>query len=76
LELKKIMAIEREIDQLAPLHHLGTLCLDMQELKSSLKSEATAWKNQFAENLHKGASRDLKVRVVETGHSPNSWDLT
>ena len=40
---------------------MGALSLDTQPLKYSLKSEAASWKAQFAKNLHKKGSEDLKV---------------
>lgn len=59
-ELKKYMAIEQEIAQVAPLHTIGSLALETQPLKYSLKSEAASWKAQYAKNLHKQGSEDLK----------------
>ena len=50
------------IGLITPVHNIGALSLDTQPLKYSLKSEAVAWKNQFAKNLHKKGSEDLKVR--------------
>lgn len=43
------------------MHNIGALCLDTQPLKYSLKSEAASWKAQFAKNLHKKGSEDLRV---------------
>ncbi len=43
------------------MHNIGALSLDTQPLKYSLKSEAASWKAQFAKNLHKKGSDDLKV---------------
>ena len=59
-ELKKYMAVEQEITQVAPLHNIGSLALETQPLKYSLKSEAASWKAQYAKNLHKQGSEDLK----------------
>jgi len=60
-ELKKYMAIETEVNAIASIHNIGALSLDTQPLKSSLKSEAASWKAQFAQNLHKQCSEDLKA---------------
>lgn len=54
------MAVEQEISQVAPLHNIGSLALETQPLKYSLKSEAASWKAQYAKNLHKQGSEDLK----------------
>ena len=60
-ELKKYMAIEQEISQVAPMHNIGSLALETQPLKYSLKSEAASWKAQYAKNLHKQGSEELKT---------------
>lgn len=60
-ELKKYMAVEQEISQVAPMHNIGSLALETQPLKYSLKSEAASWKAQYAKNLHKQGSEDLKA---------------
>ena len=39
----------------------GSLSLDTAPLKSSLRSEAASWKAQFAQNLHRQCSEDLKA---------------
>jgi dynein heavy chain, axonemal len=59
-ELKKYMHIETEITNIASVHNIGALSLETMPLKSSLKSEAASWKAQFAQNLHKQCSEDLK----------------
>lgn len=60
-ELKKYMAIEQEISQVPPMHNIGSLALETQPLKYSLKSEAASWKAQYAKNLHKQGSEELKA---------------
>ena len=62
-ELRKYMAMEVDISQIAPVHCIGSLSLETQPLKYSLKSEAASWKAQFAKNLHKQGSEDLKVGI-------------
>lgn len=59
-ELKKYMAIEIDINNISTVHNIGALSLETTPLKSSLKSEAASWKAQFAHNLHKQGSEDLK----------------
>ena len=55
------MAVENEIGQIAAVHQIGSLSLETGPLRASLKSEAASWKAQFARNLHKQGSDDLKV---------------
>ena len=55
------MAVEQEISQVAPMHNIGSLALETQPLKYSLKSEAASWKAQYAKNLHKQGSEELKT---------------
>ena len=59
-ELKKYMAIEREIATIAPVHNIGCMSLETQPMKYSLKAEAGSWKAQFARNLHLQGFEDLK----------------
>lgn len=59
-ELQKYMAIQNEVDQLQNTHTLGSLCLETQPLKHSLKSEAASWKARFSKNLHEKGEEDLK----------------
>ncbi|PNH08753.1 Dynein gamma chain, flagellar outer arm [Tetrabaena socialis] len=60
-ELKKYMAIENEVAGIASVNNIGALSLETMPLKSSLKAEAVSWKTQFAQNLHKQCSDDLKA---------------
>lgn len=60
-QLKRLMAIEQDISLITPVHNIGALSLETQPLKYSLKSEAAAWKAQYAKNLHKKGYDDLKV---------------
>lgn len=55
------MAIETEISAIASVHNIGALSLETMPLKTALKSEAASWKAQFAQNLHKQCSEDLKA---------------
>ena len=59
-ELQKYMAIQNEVDGLQDTHSLGSLCLETQPLKHSLKSEAASWKARFSKNLHEKGEEDLK----------------
>jgi dynein heavy chain len=60
-ELKKYMAIENDVNGIAGVHNIGALSLETLPLKTSLKNEAGSWKAQFAQNLHKQCSEDLKA---------------
>eukprot|EP00762_Andalucia_godoyi_P000483 ANDGO_03248.mRNA.1 Dynein gamma chain len=59
-ELKKYMAIEQQIVAINPSHTIGSLTLQTQPLKNAFKSEAAAWKAQYAKNLHAQAKQDLE----------------
>ena len=59
-ELKKYMAIEDEIQRIAPVHNIGAMSLETQPMKYSLKAEAAAWKKQFAKNLHIAGEEQLQ----------------
>ena len=48
---------------IVPLSNIGCLCVETAPLKASLRAEATAWKTQFAKNLHKQGFTDLTVRL-------------
>eukprot|EP00230_Micromonas_polaris_P000498 CAMPEP_0119208236 /NCGR_PEP_ID=MMETSP1327-20130426/486_1 /TAXON_ID=38833 /ORGANISM="Micromonas pusilla, Strain RCC2306" /LENGTH=4554 /DNA_ID=CAMNT_0007204705 /DNA_START=159 /DNA_END=13823 /DNA_ORIENTATION=- len=61
LELRKYMAIEEDITQIAPVHNIGAMSLETAPLKNSLKSEASTWKTQFAKNLHKQGKERLRA---------------
>lgn len=69
-ELKKYMAIETEVSGIPAVHNIGALSLETMPLKSSLKSEAVSWKTQFAQNLHKQCSDDLRAfdNYIRCGH--------
>lgn len=60
-ELKKYMAIETEVTMINGVNNIGALSLETMPLKNSLKAEAVSWKTQFAQNLHKQCSDDLKA---------------
>jgi hypothetical protein len=45
----------------APCPCPGSLSLETAPLKNSLRSEAASWKAQFAQNLHRQCSEDLKA---------------
>ena len=60
------MAIEQDISTIAQLHNIGSLSLETQPLKYSLKSEASSWKAQFAKNLHRQARRSSLSKLSRT----------
>lgn len=62
-ELKKYVDLEREIAHIAPVHNIGALSLETAPLKYSLRSECSAWKGLYGENLHQQA-RGSRNRFV------------
>jgi len=60
-ELRKYMAAEQDVVAIAAKYNAGSLALDAQPLKHSLRSEAASWKAQFARNLHKQGVQNLKA---------------
>ena len=55
------MSTEQAVTAINPKHTLGSLLMDAQPAKHSLRSEAAAWKAQFARNLHKQGLQNLKA---------------
>ena len=51
--------VENEIERIPERHVIGALSLDTAPLKMSLKREAAAWKNQYSQNLHNEAKKEL-----------------
>ena len=70
LELKRYVDVEAEITKIAPVHNIGALSLETGPLKSSLMSEANAWKAQYAQNLHRQARTELD-RISQWLHDMN-----
>lgn len=60
-KLHEYMDMETEVSIMSPFHIIGCLQMDTKPLKYSLKSEAASWKGQFAKNLQKKGSDDLKA---------------
>lgn len=54
-ELRKYMDLENEIIHVPPKHLIGCIALESSPVKDSLRSEAVAWRFQFAHNLHEQA---------------------
>ena len=50
-ELHKYVAIEAQIQKIAPVHNIGALSLETAPLKYSLRSEAHAWKALFGNKV-------------------------
>lgn len=63
-ELRKYMAVEASVAAITARHSLGSLLMDAQPAKHSLRSEAAVWKAQFARNLHKQGLHSLKVAIL------------
>lgn len=61
VELKKYLAVEKAVTAILPTYVIGPLCVENGALKANLKAEATAWKAQFARNLHKKGKDKLQV---------------
>lgn len=57
-ELKKYMEIENEVMDLTDKWSIGCICLESSPVKDSLRSEAIAWRSQFANNLHEQAKEE------------------
>lgn len=58
-ELMRFDDVDSEIEALPPLHNVGALSLNTQNLKAQLKKECADWKIKFCSNLHKMASSQL-----------------
>jgi dynein heavy chain, axonemal len=63
-ELKRFVAVEADIAAEPPLHIIGSLTLNTNNLKLQLKHEASMWKVQYSDNLHKQA-REKMAGIVE-----------
>lgn len=68
-ELKRFMAVETEIDMIAPLHNIGALSLNTKNLKMQLKHEAAQWKVKYSENLHRQAHGKMEELMEYMKHS-------
>lgn len=53
--------VSPQVANITPVSNIGALSLETMPLKNSLKAEAVSWKTQFAQNLHKQCSDDLKA---------------
>jgi dynein heavy chain len=63
-ELKRFVEVEDDIAGEPPLHVIGSLTLNTNNLKLQLKHEASMWKVQYSDNLHKQA-REKMASLVE-----------
>mmetsp|Transcript_22861 Transcript_22861/g.57008 ORF Transcript_22861/g.57008 Transcript_22861/m.57008 type:complete len:4427 (+) Transcript_22861:2-13282(+) len=70
MELKRYVDVEGEITKIPPVHNIGALSLETGPLKSSLMTEANAWKAQYAQNLHRQARTELD-RISQWLHDMN-----
>lgn len=66
------MAIEQAVAAISPRHSLGSLMLDAQPAKHSLRSEAATWKAQFSKTLHKQGLQNLKARAMCMSNPKNT----
>ncbi len=51
-ELRRLGAVELEIDKLQSFNNVGALSLNTQNLKLQLKNECRQWKMQYANKVH------------------------
>ena len=58
------MAVEREIELIAPLHNIGALSLNTKNLKLQLRNECRSWKVQYSNKVHNQA-RDQMLALFE-----------
>jgi len=58
-ELKLYLGLEQEIAAISPVFNIGSLSLQTQPMKDSLRAEAAAWKQQYARSLHSKAKERL-----------------
>jgi len=58
-EITKYDSIDNEIAALPGKKTIGCMCLDASPVKDSLRSEAVAWKSQYANNLHNQAMDEM-----------------
>lgn len=77
-ELRKYLAVERAVAEIAPAHRAGTLLrADTAPLRASLRAEAAAWKAAFAKNLHRKGADDLHVSgLCPCFYVPGMWTST
>ena len=59
-EIRKYVDVEQQISKISPVQNIGALSLETAPLKNSLRSEAAAWKAQYAQNLHAQAVEALE----------------
>ena len=60
LPLTRYVDVEQQIAKISPVQNIGALSLETAPLKNSLRSEAAAWKAQYAQNLHAQATERLE----------------
>ena len=58
-ELKKYVDMEASIMSIPAVHNIGCMSLETNPVKSSLRSEAVAWKSQYSKNLHAQAREEM-----------------
>ena len=70
-ELKNFMAVEAEINQIAPVHNIAALSLNTKNLKLQLRNECRQWKVQYSDKVHQQARSAMMelmdyIRVTNT----------
>ena len=69
-ELKRFVEVEDDIAGEPPLHVIGSLTLNTNNLKLQLKHEASMWKVQYSDNLHiqSNPREDIKLSPKYLDH--------
>ena len=63
-ELRKFLLVEKDINGIPPMHNIGALSLNTQNLKLQLRNECRQWKVQYSDKVHQQA-HDSMDRLLE-----------
>jgi dynein heavy chain len=58
-ELKKFMAVESDINLIAPVYSIGALMLNTSNLKLQLRNESRQWKVLYSNKVHQQAKESM-----------------
>lgn len=58
-ELKKFMAVEADIEKIAPVYTIGALMLNTSNLKLQLRNESRQWKVLYSNKVHQHAKESM-----------------
>jgi dynein heavy chain len=59
IELNRLGAVERAIEVISPIHIIGALSLNTNNIKLQLRNECRAWKVQYSNRIHQEAKSML-----------------